>query len=332
MVGGRSLASVNRTALTRLARDGEDAATTLLLDGGLATTLADRGHDLSGALWSARLLVEDPEAIIAVHAAFLAAGAEVLTCASYQLAASSLAAAGLDPRDCDRLLARSVELARHAAARDAEDAGPAALVAASVGPYGAVLGGGAEYRGEYEIDRDALRSFHGPRIDALVEAGPDLIACETIPSGDEVAALTGLLAGRGVAAWVSMTVGPDGTTTPEGRPLVDALAPAAELDEVVAIGVNCCPPELAGPALETLGGMGVPLVVYPNIGARWDSAAGRWLREDVEVPDPTPWVEAGARLIGGCCGTGPEDLARLQQALDDQRASDNRSPGTSPSY
>ena len=323
---------MDRTALTRLARDGEDAATTLLLDGGLATTLADRGHDLSGALWSARLLVEDPEAIIAVHAAFLAAGAEVLTCASYQLATSSLAAAGLDPRGCDRLFVRSVELARQAVAHHASASNRPAFVAASVGPYGAVLGGGTEYRGEYESDRDALRSFHGPRIDALVEAGPDLIACETIPSGDEVAALAGLLAGSGVPAWVSMTVGPDGTTTPEGQPLTDALAPAAELDEVVAIGVNCCPPELAGPALATLGGVGVPLVVYPNIGARWDGAAGRWLREDVEVPDPTPWVEAGARLVGGCCGTGPQDLARLRSALDDQRTRETRSPGTSESH
>lgn len=298
------------TLAGRLAR-GEVVA----LDGGLATTLARRGHDLSGALWSARLLIDDPEAIRDAHRAFLDAGADVVTTASYQLAARSLALAGLDPGDADVLLARSVALAREAVGSQRNGAGLPGLVAASLGPYGAVLGGGAEYRGAYGLEVAELRSFHAPRLDALLEAGPDVLACETLPSGDEVRAITDLLHDTGAAAWVSVTVGADGTTTPEGQPLRDALAPALEVDEVLAVGVNCCAPELATRALAELARADRPLVVYPNVGERWDASTDSWVRFDADVPDPTPWLSSGALLIGGCCGTDPDDLARLRQRL-----------------
>lgn len=311
----RSLRGVDSTVVAELAGGRLAHGRIVLLDGGLATTLADAGHDLSGALWSARLLVEDPDAIVATHTAFLAAGAEVITTASYQLASRSLSHAGLDPGDADSLLARSVALARRAIAAFDTNGEPPAIVAASVGPYGAVLGGGAEYRGDYGVARDALRAFHAPRLDALAEAGPDLLACETLPSGDEVAALAELIPGLGVPAWVSVTVGPDGTTTPEGQPLREALAPALDVDEVVAIGVNCCLPKLADQALRELDGIDRPLVAYPNIGARWDDTARSWAREPTPIPDPEPWVAAGARLVGGCCGTGPDDLAQLSAML-----------------
>lgn len=297
---------MDATLAGRLAR-GEVVA----LDGGLATTLAGRGHDLSGALWSARLLVDDPGALRSVHAAFLEAGADVVTAASYQVASRSLANAGLDPGDTDLLLARSVLLAREAAALHRTDAGYRGLVAASVGPYGAVLGSGAEYRGGYGIGVDELRRFHAPRIDALLEAGPDVLACETLPSGDEVRAIADLLDGLGSPAWVSLTVAADGTTTPEGQPLLDAIGPLLGVDEVLAVGVNCCDPAAATRALDILGVTGLPLVSYPNVTARWDETSGSWVRRDGPAPNLDGWVAAGARLVGGCCGTAPEDLTRL---------------------
>jgi homocysteine S-methyltransferase len=312
-------------------------AEVVLLDGGLATTLEAAGHDLSGPLWSARLLLEDPGAIVAAHRAFLAAGAEVVTTASYQLSAIGLRSAGGDGLDIDRLLARSVAVAREAVAvhlADRHDGDLAASdrplpagagrrpprVAASIGPYGAVLADGSEYRGGYGLSVDELVAFHAPRVAALVAAGPDLLAVETIPSGAEVEALARVLAGVDVPAWVSVTVGPDGTTTPEGQPLHEALAPALEVVAVVAVGVNCCPPGVATRALEALAQTcDHPLVVYPNVGDTWDAQARGWrpgTGGDGQAELPR-WLAAGARMVGGCCGTGPEHLARLASALDE---------------
>ncbi len=301
------------------------------LDGGLATSLEERGHQLTDALWSARLLLDAPDELVAVHGAFLAAGADVVSTASYQLAARSLAAAGRDPGLEAPLLTRSVELARQAvtdhaepapqpatdhldvAGMDVADAG-GPCVAASVGPYGAVLGGGAEYRGRYGCTVDDLVAFHAPRVEALVAAGPDVLACETLPSGDEVAALAQVLRGTGIPAWVSVTPGADGRTTPEGQPLADALAPIRDVDEVVAVGVNCCPPERVAPALDALAVLEQPLLTYPNLGARWDAAHGWWRadgdREVIARAVPT-WLERGVRLLGGCCGTSPDDVRWL---------------------
>jgi homocysteine S-methyltransferase len=300
-------------------------AEVLVLDGGTATALERAGHALDDALWSARLLLDAPAAIVAVHAAFLAAGAQLVTTASYQLAATSLEAAGRDPADVDRLLARSVELGRRAVTRRLDDHGaPRALVAASVGPYGAALADGSEYRGHYGVTEAELVSFHAPRVAALVEAGTDVLACETIPSAVELAALARVLAEVGIPAYVSVTLGPDGTTTAEGQPLLEAFGPLLALDHVAAVGVNCCPPELVSPALEALTDSSRPLIAKPNIGERYDATTKRWLPrgpDHLEGPRPSrsvetaAWVAAGARLIGGCCGTGPDDLASLERTV-----------------
>ena len=302
-----------------------DARSVVVLDGGLATTLEAAGHDLSGPLWSARRLLDDPGAIVAAHRAFLAAGAEVVSTASYQLSAIGLRSAGGDEGEVDRLLARSVELAREAVAgHRAEHRGGAderpLRVAASVGPYGAVLADGSEYRGNYGLPVDELVAFHAPRVAALVAAGPDLLAVETIPSGTEVEALAQVLTEVDVPAWVSLTVGPDGATTPEGQPLADAMAPVLEVDTVVAVGVNCCPPAVASRALQVLAdACDHPLVVYPNVGDTWDAQARGWRpgADGDARAELSRWLAAGARMVGGCCGTNPSDLARLATALDD---------------
>jgi homocysteine S-methyltransferase len=314
----------------------------VVLDGGLATTLEAAGHDLSGPLWSARLLRDDPQAIVDAHRSFLDAGAEVITTASYQLSARGLAAVGADPAEAARLLARSVELAREAVAAHAATTSPSAStatsppalrvapsastatspsalrVAASVGPFGAVLADGSEYRGGYQVGVDELEAFHAPRVAALVAADPDLLAVETIPSGAELEALARVLGDLEVPAWVSVTLGADGITTPEGQPLLEALAPVLELDAVVAVGVNCCPPELATKALALLGpAVEHPLVVYPNVGDTWDAGARRWVAGpggDARA-EVAAWHRSGARLIGGCCGTTPDHLRRLVAAI-----------------
>jgi homocysteine S-methyltransferase len=290
---------------TRLASDEA-----VLLDGGLATSLESGGYALPGPLWSARALLDAPARIRAAHTAFVDAGAEVLLTASYQLSRSGLRASGEDPARLDRLLARSARLAREAAA----EARRPVWVAGSLGPYGAALADGSEYTGRYGVGRATLRDFHGPRLEALASADVDVLALETIPSGEEVAVLAELLAAAGRPAWISVTLAGDGTRTPRGEPLDEALAPAAAADDVLAVGVNCCPPDLVVPALERLRSLGMPLLAKPNAGARWDPAHRRW-GPPRSAADPRPWVLAGARLVGGCCGTSPADLAGLAASL-----------------
>jgi homocysteine S-methyltransferase len=289
------------------------AAGPVLLDGGLAGELERRGHDLGTALWSARLLRDDPAAIAAVHAAYADAGAQVVTTASYQATFAGFARAGLDERATERLLVRSVELARRGA--------PGAWVAGSVGPFGAALADGSEYTGAYAADVgvEGLRRFHRRRMRVLAAAGADVLACETVPAAAEAEALVREARALGVPVWLSLTAVADerGTVrTRRGEPAAEVFAMAAGVDEVVAVGVNCTDPRGVLPAVRAAAAAGKPVVVYPNSGERWDAAGRRWTGPGTFDPgDVRAWVDAGARLVGGCCRVGPDDIAALAAAL-----------------
>lgn len=283
---------------------------TVLLDGGLATELEARGHDLSDRLWSARLLADAPREIVAVHAAYFRAGAAIATTASYQASFEGFAARGLDRRETDGLLRRSVELAK--AARD--EAGPGELegllVAASVGPYGAALADGSEYRGRYGLSVADLARWHRPQLETLADAGADVLACETVPDVDEAEALVDLVRSVGMPAWLSYTI--DGARTRAGQPLTDAFAVAAGVDEIVAVGVNCCAPDDVLPAIATASALGKPVIVYPNSGERWDALRHKWIGAPRFSADlAVRWIAAGARVVGGCCRVGPTEIAEL---------------------
>jgi homocysteine S-methyltransferase len=279
----------------------------IVLDGGLATELERRGHDLSDALWSARLLRDDPEAIEEIHLAYYRAGAQVATTASYQASFE-----GMEEEKAARLLRLSVELARRARrARIAEleAAGePVAelLVAASVGPYGAMLAGGREYVGNYGLTRAELRDFHRPRLREVIAAGPDLVAFETIPSQLEAEALVDLLDELpGVLAWLSFSC-KDGARTSEGQPIEEAVAIAARSAQVLAVGVNCTAPAFVESLLgRARSATGLPLVAYPNDGRVGGNTLG------FPTGAVERWLELGARLIGGCCGIGPDTIRSL---------------------
>ncbi|MEU1158433.1 homocysteine S-methyltransferase, partial [Streptomyces sp. NPDC005918] len=215
----------------------------LVLDGGLSNQLEAAGHDLSDALWSARLLADEPAAVEAAHRAYYEAGAEVAVTASYQATYEGFARHGIDAGRTRELLSLSVELARRAGA----GLGREVWVAASAGPYGAMLADGSEYRGRYGLSVDALERFHRPRLETLAAAGPDVLALETVPDTDEARALLRAVRGLGVPAWLSYSVAGDRTRA--GQPLREAFALAADADEVVAVGVNCCSPQDAGPAV-----------------------------------------------------------------------------------
>lgn len=286
----------------------------IVLDGGLGTLLESHGHDLSSPLWSARLLADDPDAIRRGHAEFFAAGARVAITSSYQVGYEALAREGFTPSDVEALLARSVALAR-AARADAELTEAEAWVAASIGPYGACLADGSEYTGDYGLSVEQLRQWHRPRIRALAAARPDAFAIETMPSLAEVEAVCAEIAGLGIPAWVSMTIA--GETLRSGEPLAEACGIAASTDEVVAVGVNCCDPRDVAAALAVCHAItALPAVAYPNSGEIWHADARVWSGQAWDQVEMTrAWVEAGARLVGGCCRVGPSAIADIRAAL-----------------
>lgn len=296
----------------------------LILDGGLATLLEGRGHDLSDHLWSARLLRDDPEAIRAAHMDYLEAGADCIISASYQATLPGFMRLGLGREEAVGLLQRSVALAREA--RDTfwqRDEGAAMrlrpLVAASVGPYGAYLANGSEYSGDYGLDEDALVDFHRERWRPLAAAGPDLMACETIPSGMEARALARLIPETpDMPAWVSFSCR-DEAHLSDGTPLTEAVEEVAGLEQVVATGINCTAPRYIPALIAAARAVtGKPILVYPNSGERYDATRRVWLgqSEPVEFGQLSEtWRAAGATLIGGCCRTGPEHVRAIRAHL-----------------
>jgi homocysteine S-methyltransferase len=285
--------------------------TTIVVDGGLATELEARGHDLADPLWSARLLVDDPQEIVAVHESFFRAGAMIATTASYQASFDAFAARGISRDETTRILRRSVELAGDARAAVGVTG---AWVAASVGPYGAALADGSEYRGRYGLRVAQLEAWHRPRLEVLADAGADVLALETIPDADEAEALVNVVRSLGVPAWLSYTI--DGTRTRAGQPLADAFAVAAGVPEIVAVGVNCCAPTDVLAAIEAAAATGKPVIAYPNSGESWDPARRTWVgRSRFSHALASRWVSAGARAVGGCCRVRPADIAELSAAL-----------------
>lgn len=311
----------------------------VLLDGGLATELESAGHDLNDPLWSAKVLLEDPDAVAAAHAAYLRAGADCVITATYQASFEGFAARGVARAEAGDIMRSAVDLA--VGARDrfwAEPAhrtwagrrpggGPAVqprvrirpLVAASIGPYGAFLADGSEYHGNYGVGPEALGDFHRSRLRLLAESPADLLACETIPSFTEARVLAYLVEdATDKPAWFTFTFRDAGHLS-DGTPLAELAAWACETASVSAVGVNCTPARLLPPVIRTLAAATAkPVVAYPNGGGEWDASTKTWGLADAE-PDwgqaCRHWVAAGATAVGGCCRVGPEDILAMRTAL-----------------
>jgi len=288
----------------------------LVADGGLATELEARGNDLSDPLWSARLLLDAPEQIKDAHLAFFRAGAVIATSASYQASFEGFARQGIGRREAAGLMRRSVDLARAARAVMAGD-GRARWVAASAGPYGAALADGSEYRGRYGLSVRELAAWHRPRLEVLTEAGPDMLALETVPDIDEAEALATAVAGLGIPAWLSYTIA--GERTRAGQSLAEAFAVAADGPDVVAVGVNCCAPSDVPAAVAVAREVtGKPVIVYPNSGEEWDARRRAWTgRSGYSAVQPRQWIAAGAQIVGGCCRVRPADIAEIARVAPD---------------
>lgn len=287
-----------------------------VLDGGMASELEYLGADINGPLWSAHVLEDAPEKIIAVHRAYIEAGADVIETASYQVSRMGYAEVGLDPARADAALLRSVALARGAAAAFPDRR---IVIAASLGPYGAALHNGAEYHGNYTCTFEDLVQFHAERIKILANAkkqeSPDLMAFETLPSLAEAEAIGQALAPHPeLAAWFSFTCR-DQQHVAHGERLRQCAKAVAAFPQTVAIGVNCTHPTLISALIGELSeASDKPIVVYPNSGEGWDAQNRCWTGSS----DPsaygakaTEWLAAGAQIIGGCCRTRPAHVREV---------------------
>ncbi|KAK4560488.1 AdoMet-homocysteine methyltransferase [Recurvomyces mirabilis] len=328
---------------------------TLVIDGALATELETRGHDLKHPLWSGKVLRDDPDSIQQVHLDYYLAGADIAITASYQASTDGLKKhLKVDHHDATELIKRSVRLAQRARCQayqqGRDEEGSRLLIAGSVGPYGAYLSDGSEYRGDYILTADEFRTFHYPRVKALVDAGVDILAIETIPSMSETEAILAMLKDDfpDIIAWLSITLR-DSEHMSDGTPLTELVEKTAQSEQIIALGVNCVPMRMVTAALQHLKSIledlpspvsngdasvtptlriHMPLVCYPNSGEVWNAETKLWEgsksgSENELATRVGYWQEAGARLMGGCCRTGPAFVEGVATALRDEQQQDD---------
>jgi homocysteine S-methyltransferase len=298
------------------------ARSVLILDGALATELERRGADLSDPLWSAKSLLQEPQLIREVHLDYFRAGAQVATTATYQATFEGFARRGIEHEAAARLMLEAVSLAREARAEFCAGVpsgmSPRPLIAASVGPYGAMCADGSEYRGHYGRSDRELAEFHRPRLEVLARSGADVLAFETVPCLQEALVLAGLLEQYpGMTAWLCFSCR-DGAHNSQGEDIGSCAHALRDCPQIAAVGVNCTAPEHVP---ELLGRMreraAQPLVAYPNSGQRYDPATKQWSGPATHAlpAQAGQWIAAGARLIGGCCRTTPADIQALSRAF-----------------
>ena len=281
-----------------------------VIDGGLSTALELLGADISGPLWTAQTVIEDPALLERAHRSFVEAGADIIATASYQCGTKQFESIGLSAKEARDALASTTTIARRAVE------GTSVAVAASVGPFGASLANGSEYNGRYGVEWRVVEDYHREKLAILVDSGADLIAIETIPLADEALLIAEILEELGAPpAWFSFGFADE--TQTYGLDAVDkAVLSIAGYADLVAIGMNCTHPRYVDSLLASMSELvsGIPLIVYPNHGREWDAVARCWIGDSMSISAVETvklWVDLGARLIGGCCGIGPEDIAHL---------------------
>ena len=276
------------------------------LDGGLSTALELNGNKLSTSLWTGELIRTAPNKITKAHLDFINAGAQIIITSAYQLSYIGCENRGWSSAQTDEALYKSTQLAIDAVSQS----GQAVKVAASVGPYGAALADGSEYRGNYGVGKSALKQFHARRIEVLISSNPDYLALETMPDTQEVEVLLDLLSDCPIPYWISYSC-KEGNQTNAGQSFASAVDLA---QSAMAVGVNCTAPELITGLLSSASSA-VPYVVYPNSGRTWDAVEKVWIgTTQVGFADSLvkEWMDQGAEIIGGCCGIGPKEITSLR--------------------
>lgn len=323
--------SINESRIVTYLKTGKP----LLLDGGMSNQLEDQGFDLNNALWSAHLLVSEPDAIVQAHLHYLKAGAQCLITASYQASIDGLMQANLLTHSANadvndnhlskekavELIRSSVTLAEQAVNQFCKD-NPTSLrpfVAASIGPYGAYLADGSEYNGNYGVSDEIISDHHQAQIEVLEKTGADILACETVPSIQEARVLKSLLEKTSMPAWLSFSC-MNGKQLNDGTPIEECVAIFRDSDNPIALGVNCTNPKYMVELIERIKSA-CPnkfIIVYPNSGEDYDASNKTW--HGTATPSECgsaskQWLNAGANIIGGCCRMGPEHIISIKKQL-----------------
>jgi homocysteine S-methyltransferase len=294
----------------------------MVLDGAFGTELERQGYDINDALWSAKFLMHNPRAVAKVHEDYLNAGADCITSASYQASFEGFMKRGLTHDQAKALIQSAVKIAQETVESFWENESNRKgrlkpLVAASVGPYGAYLADGSEFRGDYGLSQEALEAFHAERLATLIETKPDLLACETIPCLLEAKALVALLEGyEDVYAWVSFSA-KDAHHINSGESIQECAKLLDASEKVVAIGINCTAPQYIESLIQEIRHVSQkPIIVYPNGGATYNALSKTWdgvAKSGTHAKLAYGWYQKGANIIGGCCQTTPEDIAQIAQ-------------------
>jgi len=290
----------------------------LILDGGMSNVLEDQGCDLNHKLWSAKIIETHPQAIVNCHLSYLEAGANCITTAGYQATVKGFMELGYGLTAAKQLVLRSVELAEKARSEFLTNSivKDSIYIAASMGPYGAYLADGSEYRGAYTISEKELASFHLEQIKILDASNADFLAFETIPSLVEIKALSGLLIDTVKPAWVSFSC-KDDLYLNDGEKISEAAKILANHPSVFAIGVNCTAPKHITSIIQTLKNSAPDkrVIVYPNSGEVYLADSKSWQG----ISDPNlfqimakEWFESGADILGGCCRIGPDHIRKIK--------------------
>lgn len=298
----------------------------IILDGGLATELENQGFDLSSNLWSAKLLLENPQAIIDAHRAYYDAGAQITISASYQATQKAFMSLGKSASESQGLITQSIQLAKIAREdflRENPEIINSPLVAASIGPYGASLADGSEYTGNYDIDDKGLAEFHRQRLHWLDSSGADVLACETIPSRQEAQVLCELLLQVNTPAWISFSC-IDGKRCCDGSSIAEIARLFVDHPKVLAIGINCTSPLHINSLIREIKSVspGLAIVVYPNSGEHYHADTGSWQGTSSPIEcgaAAVNWYRSGAKLIGGCCRMGPAHIKEISHHLNEER-------------
>lgn len=292
----------------------------MILDGALATELERRGCDINDSLWSAKILAKNPEVIKDVHYDYFASGADCAITASYQATIKGFVENGYSEDEARRLISKSVEIAKEARDEFWKDEKNREnrsypIVAASVGPYGAYLADGSEYRGNYNISDDELKNFHKERIELLIKAGADILACETIPCLQEAKAIVEVVKEfEGVYCWISFSCKSE-TEISDGTLISTCIKELEALPQVAAVGINCTAPNYVSSLIKEIKEVSKKAIVaYPNSGEEYDANTKDWHGKTSDkcfCESCKSWYEDGARLIGGCCRTTPKDIKSI---------------------
>ena len=276
------------------------------LDGGLSTALENNGNKLTTSLWTGELILAKPSEITKAHLDFIDAGSEIIITSSYQISYLGCSKRGWSESKTDQALRGSTQLAKDAVTAS----GKVIKVAASIGPYGAALADGSEYKGNYGITKSFLKDFHARRLEVLISTSPDLLALETMPDTFEVEVLLELLSDCPIPYWVSYSC-KAGNQTNAGQSFTEAVSLAKN---AMAVGINCTAPELITDLLLSAEGI-KPFVVYPNSGRSWNAKTKEWEGSSEAGFDDLlvkSWISAGAQIIGGCCGIGADEILNLK--------------------